>query len=72
MFEESVKNTPLSPQDFEALGLNEIAYVKPVVEDGQNLVAIYAADGQRLALLTSHEAAWAAIRQNDLEPVSLN
>ncbi|MEJ1995449.1 MAG: DUF1150 family protein [Limibacillus sp.] len=72
MFEETARQTPLSPQDFETLGMDRIAYAKPVEVDGQPMVAIHSADGNQLALVASEEAAWAAIRQNDLEPVRLN
>jgi hypothetical protein len=72
MIEQSPKQTPLSQQDFLALGLDQLAYMKPVVIDGQKLVAIHSADGNQLGTVTSLAAAWAAIRQNDLEPVSLN
>lgn len=72
MIEQSPKQTPLSQQDFLALGLDQIAYMKPVVVDGQKLVAIHSADGSKLGTVTSLEAAWVTIRQNDLEPVALN
>lgn len=62
----------LSSQDFLSLGLSQVAYVKPVEQDGHDYYAIYAADGTQIAVLASHEAALVAIRQNDMEPVTLN
>lgn len=72
MNEVTNKTTPLSPQDFLALGLDQLAYMKPIEMDGQKLIAIHGADGNRLGTVTTMEAAWAAIRQNEMEPVSLN
>ena len=35
-----------SNQDFLALGVNDVAYIKPVVMGGQAVFAVHAADGQ--------------------------
>ncbi len=62
----------ISQQDLAALGLGEVAYVRSVVIDGTPGFAIYAANGKALGAVASSQAAQAAIRQNDLEPVSLH
>ena len=62
----------LSAQDFLALGVSQVAYVKPFEQDGQPYFAIHAADGTQLALVASREAAFAAVRQHDMELVTLN
>ena len=62
----------LSSQDLLSLGVSQVAYVRPVSQDGQTSFAIYAADGARLAVMASHEAALGVIRQHDMEPVPLN
>lgn len=62
----------LSSQDFLSLGLSQVAYVKTLVQDGDNNFAIYAADGTQMAVLASQEAALAAIRQHDMEPLTLH
>lgn len=62
----------ISPQGLMALGVSDLAYVKPVEIDSQPLFAIYAADGSQLAVLPSREVADATIRRNDLEPVSVH
>jgi len=61
----------LSSRDFLSLGLSQVAYVKPVEQDGHSYFAIYAADGTQMAVLASHEAALAVIRQHDMEPLTL-
>lgn len=61
-------------QDFLALGLRDLAYVKPaVVADGeatQDVFEIHTADGTVVGAAATRELAFAAIRQNGLEPVS--
>jgi hypothetical protein len=61
-------------QDFLALGLKDIAYVKPsAVNDGEStqlVFEIHTADGTAVGTAETRELAFAAIRQNGLEPVS--
>lgn len=57
-------------QDFAALGVNDIAYVRTVERGGRAVAAIFAADGTEMAVVASRELAFAAIRQNGLEPLS--
>ena len=55
------------------LGMEHLAYVKRVtLEDGQTAYAIHAADGQEMAVMANREVAFATVRQNDLEPVSVH
>ena len=62
----------LSPRDFATFGMNHIAYVKPVEVKGAKGFAIHAADGTPITVLPRRDDAFAAIRQNDLEPVSVH
>ena len=55
-----------------ALGVSDIAYVKPVVAEGRTAYAIHAADGRPVAIMGDRDVAFAAVRQNDLEPVSVH
>jgi hypothetical protein len=61
----------LSPRAFKALGIEEIAYVKPVVDSKGSNYEIHAADGTRLAVVDDRLVALAMIRRHDLEPASL-
>jgi hypothetical protein len=63
---------PISPRDFAALGLEHIAYVKPILVEGARAFAVHAADGTQIAVLASREVAAAAVQQHDLEPVSVH
>ena len=62
----------LSSQEFGLLGLEDVAYVKHVGVDGTEGFAVHAADGTQMAVLPSRELAFAVVRQNDLEPVSVH
>ena len=62
----------LSERAFKALGIEEIAYVKPIVDGTGTTCAIHAADGTRLAVVADRQVAFAMIRRNDLEPASLH
>lgn len=62
----------LSQADFAAFGLSVMAYVKRVGTNGGDSYAIHAADGRYLSAFASREAASAALRQHDLEPMSLH
>jgi hypothetical protein len=64
----------MTVQDFLALGLRDLAYVKPSAvtdgEDTQLVFEIHTADGTPVGSAATRELAFAAIRQNGLEPVS--
>ena len=60
----------LSSQAFAALGLQDVAYIRPIQREGKPMIAVHAADGTELALAESRDLAVAFVRQNDLEPLS--
>lgn len=64
--------TMLSDRDMAALGLQEMAYVKPVVTASGVAYAVHAADGTEIAVMPNRDVAFATIRQNDLRPVSVH
>ena len=61
----------ISHQDLAALGLNNLAYVKDVEVDGGTAFAIFAANGQQLAIMPDRAEAIAAAWENGLAPVTL-
>ena len=61
----------LSNQDFLAFGVNQIAYIKPIHVMGRDAFTLHGADGSPLAVIDSFEAAVMAVRQNDMEAVTL-
>ena len=69
---KQVSYTELSPQDFLMLGINDIAYVKKEQRDGKEVFVIHSADGNAIATMANHDVAFAAVRQNDMEPLSVH
>jgi hypothetical protein len=66
----------LPVQDFLAIGLKELAYVKPIAvgegEGSRLIFAIHTANGAAVGAAETEEQAFAAIRENGLEPVHLH
>jgi hypothetical protein len=63
----------LSDEQFAVLGLNRIAYVKPVPgENGAIVYEVHAAEGSKIAEISDRAVAFAAVRQYDMEPVSVH
>jgi hypothetical protein len=62
----------LSARELGLLGMNDVAYVKHIVDDGAEAFAVHAADGRRIAVLGNRDLAFAVVRQNDMEPVSVH
>jgi hypothetical protein len=62
----------VSQQDLASWGLNDVAYVKATTHESQQVYAIHAADGTQMALVGDRDVAFAAVRQHDLEPVSVH
>ncbi len=58
----------MSPADFAAWGMPELAFVKRAGEHW----SIHAADGTQMGLAPDRDLAFAAIRQHDLEPMSVH
>ena len=62
----------MSTTDLALLGVQEVAYVKPVMVDGSTAYGVFAANGTQAGILPTREAAFAAIREHGLEPVSVH
>ena len=56
----------ISSEQLAQLGLQQIAYVKPVVVNGTSCFAIHAADGTPMAIAGDRDVAFAAIRQHEM------
>ena len=64
----------LTAQDFLDVGLDQVAYIKQI-ESGSEAIAhyaVHAADGSQLSVMDSYDTAIAAVRMNDLFPVTLH
>ena len=62
----------LPPDEFAALGIADLAYVKPKQAGGRELYAIHTADGGEVAVVEGRELAFATIARNELEPLSVH
>ncbi len=62
----------LSTPGFAALGNGQLAYVRPTTHEGVAAFAVCSADGEQLAVVAGRDVAFALIRQNDMEPVSVH
>lgn len=69
---EIVRLKNISAKEFALWGIQDIAYIRPVTVEGHKAYAVHAADGTPVAVMNTPEIATAAIRQNDLEPVSVH
>lgn len=67
---ESIRD--ISTRDFATLGVQDVAFIKPVKADGQTAYSIHAADGTEMGLVPDRDVAFAAVRQHDLEPLSVH
>jgi len=61
----------MSPQDLAVVGMEHLAYIKPTVVNGVTGFSIHAADGTQIGMAPSRDIAFAAVKQHELEPVSL-
>lgn len=58
----------MSPEQFAQLGMTRLAYVKPVIVNGEAGFAIHAADGTPMAIADDRDVALAAIVQHEMVP----
>lgn len=69
----TLKAGQITAAEFATLGLEHIAYVKPVIlDDGRAAYAIHAADGQEITAVEDRELAFATVQRNDLEALSVH
>jgi hypothetical protein len=62
----------ISPRELAALGMQDLAYLKPIVVNDVVAFAVHAADGTQVAVLPDRDIALAVVRQHDLEPLSVH
>lgn len=58
----------LSGADWQRFGVQQIAYIRPVVVNGVRAMAIHAADGTPIGAAPNAELAIAAILQHEMAP----
>ncbi|MGH7249181.1 MAG: DUF1150 family protein, partial [Pseudomonadota bacterium] len=60
----------MSARELALFGIQDMAYINPVVVDQTPGYAVHAADGTQIAVLPDRDVAFATVRQHDLEPLS--
>ena len=63
---------PMSQSDFANWGLPQLAFIKRIMVDDAVGWSIHAADGTQVGLAPSRDLAFAAVRQHELEPLSVH
>jgi hypothetical protein len=71
-YDTTSANDQTTTTDLAQMGVNQIAYIKPVEVDGTTAWSIHGADGTALTVVRDHDQAFAVVRQNDMEPVSVH
>ena len=72
MIDQQEHTAKFSPKDLLRLGLPSLAYVKATEVDGTLVFAVHAADGSELGTTSDRDTAFAAARQQGLEPQSVH
>lgn len=67
---EVIQNLP--PQVFSNLGVDQIAYVRPVEENEHQFFAVHAANGQEMMVFDNPIEATDFIRMNNLYPITVH
>jgi hypothetical protein len=62
----------LDARDLGNLGIEDIAYIKTVLVDGEKLHSIHAADGTPLTVVSDRTLAFATVSQHDMQPLSVH
>ena len=62
----------MSAQDFALWGLQDVAYIKRVVSEEGIRWSIHGADGTNIGIAPERSVAFAAVKQHDLDPVSVH
>jgi len=69
---ETVTLKALTQQDLVALGIGEIAYLRAVFVQGEEIIAVMGADGRQVGLAPDRNSAVIAAMQRDLLVVPLH
>lgn len=62
----------LTAQEFAALGLEQVAFIKPKRQGKDKMFAIHTADGREVAVVVDRDIALFTVREHDMEPLSVH
>lgn len=72
MFEPSKFHPAITPEELALFGIEDMAYIKPVMVKGRRVHVIHAADGTLLTVVMDRDLAFVTIRQHELSPQSVH
>jgi hypothetical protein len=61
-----------TPLDLARMGLSEFAYIRQALVNDVPMWTIHSAAGDPLGAAESFDLAWAAVKQNDLQPMRVH
>ena len=61
-----------TPLDLARVGISEVAYIRRAIVNDVPMWTIHSAAGDPLGAAQSFDLAWAAVKQNDLQPVRVH
>jgi hypothetical protein len=67
-----IVHAKMASKDLSNLGIDDMAYIKAVMVDGEKLHAIHAADGTPLSVVSDRNLAFATVSQHDMQPMSVH
>ncbi|HET6183568.1 MAG TPA: DUF1150 family protein [Acetobacteraceae bacterium] len=62
----------LTVDQLAQLGLQQLAYIRPIIVNGEKGFAIHAADGTPMAIAGDRDVAVAAVLQHEMVPASVH
>jgi len=62
----------MSIKELTLFGIQDVAYVKRAIGDGEVGYSVHAADGTQIAIFPNRELAMVTVRHHDLEPLSVH
>lgn len=62
----------ITREQLAGLGMQQIAYIKPAVVNGNACFSIHAADGTQMALAGELDIAWRAVVEHEMVPVRVH
>jgi hypothetical protein len=71
-FTSNAQLRQITPKEFASLGLEDVAYIKPVSINDGKAFAIHTADGTPVAVVPDLAVAVATVRQHEMEPLSVH
>lgn len=66
------KDHPVTREDLALIGLEDTAYIRPMIVNGRKVHVIHAADGTILTAVLDRDLAFVTIRQNEMIPQSVH